>query len=200
MIASRKIAAASEILRLSQSITCFFFLGLSCSWALLSLLLLASGDVFVFLEGVKKINSNTDPHSLSKWFNLIACLNIFSQPIKGQCLHRCCCPGGSALLPLPGNGSCYCQVGAFCCSHNAKVSPSHFSHHCQSFIGERTIKVPFCVHLWHMLIIWDIFHPILWRMKKKAVISVLNGTSKTRKIWKWPKTANFGHVLVYLSN
>ena len=124
MIASRKIAAASEILRLSQSITCFFFLGLSCSWALLSLLLLASGDVFVFLEGVKKINSNTDPHSLSKWFNLIACLNIFSQPIKGQCLHRCCCPGGSALLPLPGNGSCYCQVGAFFCSHNAKVSLS----------------------------------------------------------------------------
>ena len=113
-----------------------------------------------------------DQHSLSKRFNMIACLKIFSQPIKGQCLHQCCCPGGFALLPLPGNGSCYCQVGAFCCSHNAKVSPSHFSHHCQSFIGERTIKVPFGVHLWHMLIIWDIFHPILWRMKKKAVISV----------------------------
>ena len=48
-----------------------------------------------------------------------------------------------------------------------------------SCIGERTIKVPFGVHLcWS----FGIFHPIIWwRMRKRAVFSVSNGTSKTGK-------------------
>ena len=49
MISSRKIAAASEILKLPHSLNLFLSPGLSCSWALLSLLLLASGDHFLRL-------------------------------------------------------------------------------------------------------------------------------------------------------
>ena len=86
-------------------------------------------------------NSHTDPLShlkvLIKKIQLYNLLNPFSQPAKGQYLEikEQCCPGDSALLPLCGNGSCYCSLGS--CSHNAKVSYMlMLMPKCQGFIHD----------------------------------------------------------------
>ena len=177
MIASRKIAAASEILRLSQSINLFLL-----SRAILFMSSpFSSSSCFRWcvcnFRGCQKCTKR--PTLTFKKIQLDSLSeHIFStyqgSMFTSMLLSRWFCSPSSTwqwLVLLPGRGLLLqpqCQGLTFMII--ARAAPC---------IGERTIKVPFGVHLcWS----FGIFHPIIWwRMRKRAVFSVSNGTSKTGK-------------------
>ena len=61
-------------------------------------------------------------------------------------------------------------------------------------------KVPSCVQKLPSIKIWDILCNIWWTKWGFFIPNVKKWISKIGKIRKWPKTANFGHVLVFLSD